>query len=221
MKHLTLKGLAVSLSVFLVSSLMAPSVGAATSPIVTWNQSNPSMPQLLPSSKYRTSSIASTNSTGKKVWSVSGACTLKSGIITTKVAGFCTVKIVIKANGKFAAKTSSKKMKLMPKTTPDANPSSTVTTGQSNAMKSAAAYLKISGFSRQGLIDQLLYEKYSVEDATYGVDSANTDWNVQAGKSAAAYLKLSAFSRQGLIDQLLFEKYTQAQSEYGATNAGL
>ncbi len=218
MKNSQIKWLVGSMSVVLLSSLVVPSVGAATSPVITWKVSS-----LKPSKIYSTSSLASTNSTGTKVWSVSGSCTLKSGKVTTKTSGFCTLKLALKPSGKYAAKTSSKKLAITGGTSVATTvaPAPTITAGQSNAKKSATAYLKISAFSRQGLIDQLLYEKYSVEDATYGVDSANTDWNVQAGKSAAAYLKLSAFSRQGLIDQLLYEKYTQAQAEYGATKAGL
>ena len=219
MKCPIIKGLVLSVSVVLISSVMAPSVGAATSPIVTWKVTT-----LKPSTGYVTSTIASTNSTGAKVWSVSGSCSLKSGKVTTKASGSCTVKLVLKAQGKYSAKTASKKLTIASSASSSATtvaPASTVTAGQSNAKKSAAAYLKISGFSRQGLIDQLLYEKYSLADATYGVDIANTDWNVQAGKSALEYLAVSSFSRQGLIDQLLYGKYTQAQAEYGATKAGL
>ena len=117
MKRSILRTSVVSLSVVLFSSALVPPAGAATTPIIIWNQLDQARPQLLPSSKYTTSSIASTNSTGKKVWSVSGACTLKSGIISTKVAGFCTVKIVIKAKGNFSAKSFSKRMKLIPATT--------------------------------------------------------------------------------------------------------
>lgn len=219
MKHSIIKRFVVSIFVTSLSTLATPSVGAATSPIVTWKVST-----LNPSVGYATSSIASTNSTGTKVWSVSGSCTLKNGKVTTKASGFCTVKLVLRAKGKYATKTSSKKLKISKSAisvVTTITPAQAITAGQNNAKRSAASYLNVSGFSRQGLIDQLLYEKYSLSDATYGVDIANTDWNVQAGKSAVAYLKISSFSRQGLIDQLIYEKYTQAQAEYGATKAGL
>lgn len=98
----------------IVSSVLIPSVGAATDPVVTWNQTNPSMPQLLPSTKYTTSSIASTNSKGKKIWSVSGSCTLKNGKISTKASGFCKIKLVVQAKGKFGKKAFSKNMKIIP-----------------------------------------------------------------------------------------------------------
>lgn len=82
-------------------------------------------------------------------------------------------------------------------------------------------------FSRQGLIDQLSSPyggKFSVEDATYGVDAQNADWNAQAAKSAQGYLKTMAFSRQGLIDQLSSQyggKFTYDEAVYGVNAAGL
>ena len=39
------------------------------------------------------------------------------------------------------------------------------------AAKSAESYLEFSAFSRQGLIDQLVYEGFSVEQAAYGATS--------------------------------------------------
>jgi hypothetical protein len=95
------------------------------------------------------------------------------------------------------------------------------TVSQKNARKSAENYLDFSAFSRTGLIKQLEFEKYSTEDATYGVDAVNADWNEQAAKSAKNYLDTMAFSRSGLIDQLEFEGFTPAQAEYGVGTTGL
>lgn len=95
------------------------------------------------------------------------------------------------------------------------------TVSQSNASESAESYLAYSGFSRSGLIEQLEYEGYSNEDATYGVDAQNADWNEQATRSAKSYLDYSSFSRSGLIDQLMYEGYSQSEAEYGATANGL
>lgn len=101
-----------------------------------------------------------------------------------------------------------------------------LTAAQRNAVRSANSYLRMSGFSRQGLIDQLSSEygnKFSVGDATVAVDSLNVDWNTQAARSAASYLKMQGFSCQGLIEQLSSEhghKYTSEQATHGATQAG-
>lgn len=94
------------------------------------------------------------------------------------------------------------------------------TKGQENARKSARSYLSFSSFSRSGLIKQLEFEKYSTEDATYGVDAQGADWNAQAAKSAKSYLDFSSFSRDSLIAQLEFEGFTTEQAIYGVTVNG-
>jgi hypothetical protein len=63
----------------------------------------------------------------------------------------------------------------------------------------------MSGFSRDGLIKQLEFEKFSNEDAIYALDNINTDWNKQAERKAKSYLDMSGFSRDSLIKQLEFE----------------
>lgn len=101
-----------------------------------------------------------------------------------------------------------------------------LTPPQRNALRSATDYLKLSGFSRQGLIDQLSSEygdQYSVADATAAVDHMEIDWNAQAARSAENYLKLSGFSCQGLIDQLSSphgEQFSVEQATAGARRAG-
>ena len=99
--------------------------------------------------------------------------------------------------------------------TTTAPPSSSETVSQANARAEAASYLRYSNFSRQGLIDQLEYEGYSTEDATYGVDAQNADWFAQAVGEAESYLKYSNFSRSGLISQLEYEGFSQAEATHG------
>jgi Host cell surface-exposed lipoprotein len=93
--------------------------------------------------------------------------------------------------------------------------------GQENAREAAENYLDLKPFSREGLIEQLKFEDYSLKDATYGVEAQKADWNKQAAASAQDYLDMTSFSRQGLIDQLKFEGYTQEQAEYGVKRVGL
>lgn len=95
-----------------------------------------------------------------------------------------------------------------------------LTMGQKNAIDKAESYLDFMAFSRQGLIEQLEYEGFSTEDATFAVDNIEVDWNEQAALKAESYLEFSSFSRQGLIDQLLFEGFTQEQAEYGVSAVG-
>ena len=92
---------------------------------------------------------------------------------------------------------------------------------QQNAVRKAQTYLNLSAFSRQGLIEQLEYDDFSTEDATFAVDHITVDWNEQAVKKAKTYLNLSAFSRAGLIDQLEYDGVTPAQATYGVAGTGL
>ena len=98
---------------------------------------------------------------------------------------------------------------------------------QSNAARSAEQYLRISGFSRSGLIRQLSSaagDGYNITDATVAVDSLHIDWNAEAVRSAKQYLSISGFSCRGLINQLSSsagDGYTLSQATYGAKQAGV
>jgi hypothetical protein len=116
-----------------------------------------------------------------------------------------------------------------PTTTTTAPAPTTTTTAEdpelSNARESARSYLDMSGFSRQGLIDQLSSEygdQYPIEIATAAVDSLNVDYNAEAVESAESYLEFMSFSRVGLVDQLSSaygDQYTREQAEHGASIA--
>ncbi len=94
-------------------------------------------------------------------------------------------------------------------------------------MGSAENYLRFAPFSRKGLIQQLSSaagDGYSVEDATFAVDSLNINYNEQATKAAKSYLAMTHFSHSGLVEQLSSDAgdgYTPEQAEYGVSHAGL
>lgn len=94
------------------------------------------------------------------------------------------------------------------------------TSSQANALDSALAYISRMAFSYSGLIDQLEFEGYSTEDATFAADNCGADWNAEALESATKYVDTMGFSYTGLIDQLEFEGYTAEQATYGADNCG-
>lgn len=94
------------------------------------------------------------------------------------------------------------------------------TMGEKNALKKAYDYLEYSAFSRSGLIDQLEFEGFTTEEATYGVDHCGADWKEQAAKKAKQYLDYSSFSRSGLIDQLEYEGFSASEAEYGVSQNG-
>lgn len=81
---------------------------AATSPKIVWKIST-----LRPSASVSVTSLASTNSSGNKTWSASGSCSLKNGKLTTKAKGSCVVRLNVKAKGKFAARTASKRFSIV------------------------------------------------------------------------------------------------------------
>ena len=64
-----------------------------------------------------------------------------------------------------------------------------MTIGQRNAYRKAKNYLSFSAFSKSGLIEQLEFEGYSNEDATYAVDNCDVDWKNQATLKADDHIQ--------------------------------
>lgn len=94
-----------------------------------------------------------------------------------------------------------------------------ISSGKKNALEQAYSYLNAMAFSYSGLIEQLEYEGYSTEEATYAVDNCGADWKEQAAKKAEEYLNSMSFSKSGLIEQLEYEGFTHEQAVYGADQA--
>jgi Host cell surface-exposed lipoprotein/Glucodextranase, domain B len=88
------------------------------------------------------------------------------------------------------------------------------------ALESAESYLAMSGFSKQGLYEQLSSpagEGFSQAEAQYAVDHVDADWNKEAVESARGYLDMSPMSRSALIEQLSSsagEGFTYEQALY-------
>jgi len=93
-------------------------------------------------------------------------------------------------------------------------------TEQKNALNKAKDYLSSMPFSHSRLIQQLEYEGYSNESATFAADNCGADWNEQAARKAKNYMDSMSFSRQALIDQLLYEGFSNEQAEYGVSTVG-
>jgi hypothetical protein len=97
------------------------------------------------------------------------------------------------------------------------------TPGQRQAIDKAKSYLDYSAFSKNGLIKQLQYERFSQADATFAVEQLETsgrvDWNEQAVRKAQSYLNYSSFSQDGLARQLEYEGFTTSQAQHGAAIA--
>ena len=119
-----------------------------------------------------------------------------------------------------------------PAQTPAGAPAKTKPAGtvsELEALTAAENYLSDgTGFSRQGLIDQLdssYGDNFSVADATWGVEHSGANWDAQAVDCAKGYMSDGqGFSRQGLIEQMTSSygnKFTEAQAEYAASAVGL
>lgn len=94
-----------------------------------------------------------------------------------------------------------------------------VSEGKKNALAQANSYLNAMAFSYTGLREQLEYEGYSTEEATYAVDNCGAHWSEQAVRKAEEYLNSMSFSKSGLIEQLEYEGFTHDQAVYGANQA--
>jgi hypothetical protein len=92
---------------------------------------------------------------------------------------------------------------------------------QQNAIKQAENYIESMPFSEKGLINQLVFEGYSQEDATFAVKNIQVDWRYQAVRHAKQYLESMPFSKSGLIEQLIFEGHSKENATYAATQVGL
>ena len=88
--------------------------------------------------------------------------------------------------------------------------------GDEQAYKKALSYLEHSAFSYTGLIEQLEFEGFSTEEATFAADNCGADWFAQAIKSAESYMKSSSFSQSGLVEQLEYEGFTTEQATQAA-----
>jgi hypothetical protein len=88
------------------------------------------------------------------------------------------------------------------------------------ALESAQSYLAMSGFSKQGLYEQLSSsagEGFTPAQAQYAVDHVAVDWNKEAVQSARSYLEMMPMSRAELIEQLSSsagEGFTYEQALY-------
>lgn len=105
--------------------------------------------------------------------------------------------------------------------TPSTAPEDGVSMDEESALQTANSYLEIAAFSYKGLIEQLEYEGYSTDEATYAANNCGADWNEQAARSAESYLNRMTVSRTRLIDLLEeYEGFTRNQAVYGADANG-
>ena len=91
-----------------------------------------------------------------------------------------------------------------------------LTDTQREAADSVEEHLNGANASRITLINTLVEEGYSEEDAIFVVDSFGLDWMEMARGAAEFYTLYMPFSYKGIIDHLVYMKFTEAEAQYGA-----
>jgi len=94
------------------------------------------------------------------------------------------------------------------------------TEGQFLAREDALFYWSQDWYSRDGLINWLMYLGYSYEDSVYGTDSIGSSWYYDAFLAAQEYISEYYYSRYGLILALEAEGFTTDQATYGVDDLG-
>lgn len=84
------------------------------------------------------------------------------------------------------------------------------------ALGRAKSHLESGSYSHDGLVDELVSDGYSQDEAAQAVDACGADWNDQAVAMAQEYLDAMPMSHDELVDQLEYEKFTSDQAAYGA-----
>jgi len=95
---------------------------------------------------------------------------------------------------------------------------------QKMAAQCAKEYLDAMPMSYQELQEQLVYEQFSEEDATYGVDNCDVDWDGQDGLDMAVRAANemidadSSYTKDDVANHLSSNYYTDEQVEYAIKN---
>ncbi len=104
-----------------------------------------------------------------------------------------------------------------PEPVSESNAVDSATLSQQQAYKKALSYLDFTAFSYKGLIEQLEYEGFSTEDATWAADNCGADWTKQAKLKAKEYMDFTSFSFDGLVTQLEYEGFSNDEAVAGAS----
>lgn len=92
---------------------------------------------------------------------------------------------------------------------------------ESYALDRAIEYLEIIPMSKDGIIDQLIYDGCEKDDAAFAANHCGADWNEQADRFVKEFYLEYGYNREELIDKLITNaKFTQKQAEYAADQNG-
>lgn len=104
--------------------------------------------------------------------------------------------------------------------TPGPAPSTVTPTAEQQGAIDLVESMLPSSLSRSELIEQLVFEDFTISDAAFAVDALEIDFNAAAQGKAASHLELLPFSRSGLINQLVFDGFTTTQAIHGTDAQG-
>lgn len=104
--------------------------------------------------------------------------------------------------------------------TTTAENTSGATLGETNALQKAESYLRMGGFSKQSLKEQLEFEGFEKSEIEYALKNCDADWNEQCVDKAKSYIKMGGFSKSSLREQLDFEGFTEEQINYALKEVG-
>jgi SOS response regulatory protein OraA/RecX len=100
----------------------------------------------------------------------------------------------------------------------DYNDNYNYTTPQSSALEKAKSYLRMGGFSKADLEDQLLYHGFSQSEVDYAIRNCNANWKEQSLIKAKSYLRMGGFSKEDLIEQLEYHEFLSSEIDYAIAN---
>ena len=103
--------------------------------------------------------------------------------------------------------------------TPQTTAATEVQTAATKTLEQAIrSYLDAMIFSRQALIDQLVFDGWPEQEAADAIDSAAIDWNAQALASAGLSAEISCLSQSGMTETLINEGFTKEEADYAVEN---
>ena len=84
------------------------------------------------------------------------------------------------------------------------------------------SYLNVLSLSKAEMLEQLVYDGFSEEEAAAALDESGIDWNEQALLQAKTQMELLPDTTYAeLIDQLEYQKFTHEEAAYAADNCGV
>ena len=96
-----------------------------------------------------------------------------------------------------------------------------LTDQQRQAMEKAARKLSFGGKSRTELVNDLMEEQMTREQAEEAIDLCQVNWNTEAVEEACGYLSYCTYSPEELRTQMEREQFLPEQIDYAIENCGV